>query len=161
MSPWSPSGPRNRRVARPRAWPARHSFLRPWPGYQRSVETWDALRARRDVRVFSSRPLPADHVDHILEAGRRAPSSQNWQPWDFIVVTGPERLAELSRVSPGAGYVAGAAAAIALIAPTPDREGARNRGHHDLGQATMSILAGAAHLGIGSGHAGVADQLRA
>ena len=49
---------------------ARRSFLRPWPGYQRSVETWDALRARRNVRVFSSRPLSADHVDQILEAGR-------------------------------------------------------------------------------------------
>src|SRR5215470_6603391 len=120
--------------------PARHSFLRPWPGYQRSVETWDALRARRNVRVFSSRPLSADHVDQILEAGRRA---------------------ELSRVSPGAGYVAGAAAAIALIAPTPDGERARDRTHYDLGQATMSIMVAATGLGIGSGHAGVADQLRA
>src|SRR5260370_14492997 len=161
MSPWSPSGPRNRRVARPRAWPARHSFLRPWPGYQRSVETWDALRARRDVRVFSSRPVPADHVDDIREAGRRAPSSQNWQPWDFIVITGPERLAELSRVSPGAGYVAGAAAAIALIAPTPDIERARNRCHYDLGQATMSIILAAADLRVLRGHPRVPNQLRA
>ena len=55
-------------------------------------------------------------MDQVLEAGRRSPSSRNWQPWDFIVVTGPQRLADLSRVSPGAGYVGGAAAAIALIA---------------------------------------------
>jgi nitroreductase len=141
--------------------PARYSFLRPWPGYQRSVETWDALRARRNVRVFSNRPLSADHVDQILEAGRRTPSARNWQPWDFIVITGPERLAELSRVSPGAGYVSGAAATIALIVPTPDGERARDRTHYDLGQATMSIMVAAADLGIGSGHAGVADQLRA
>jgi nitroreductase len=100
-------------------------------------------------------------VDQILEAGRRSPSSRNWQPWDFIVITGPERLAELSRVSPGAGYVAGAAAAIALIAPTPDGERARDRTHYDLGQATMSMMVAAAGLGIGSGHAGVNDQLRA
>jgi nitroreductase len=146
---------------RARTVPARHSFLQPWLGYQRSVETWDALRARRNVRVFSRRPISADHVDQILEAGRRAPSARNWQPWDFIVVTGPERLAELSRVSPGAGYVAGAMAAIALVAPTPDGERARDRTHYDLGQATMSMMVAAAGLGIGSGHAGVADQLRA
>jgi hypothetical protein len=27
-------------------------------------------------------------MDQILEAGRRAPSAGNWQPWDFVVVTG-------------------------------------------------------------------------
>jgi nitroreductase len=100
-------------------------------------------------------------VDQILEAGRRSPSSRNWQPWDFVVVTAPERLAELSQVSPGAGYVARAAAAIALIAPAPDGERARDRTHYDLGQATMSIMVAAAGLGIGSGHAGVNDQLSA
>jgi nitroreductase len=125
------------------------------------VETWDALRARRNVRAFSSQPISADHMDHVLEAGRRSPSSRNWQPWDFIVVTGPQRLADLSRVSPGAGYVGGAAAAIALVAHTPDSERVRDRCFYDLGQATMSIMVAAAGLGIGSGHAGVNDQLRA
>lgn len=144
--------------ARRRATPARHSFLASRPGYQRSVETWDALRARRNVRAFSSQPISADHLDQILEAGRRSPSSRNWQPWDFIVVTRPEAMAELARVSPGAAYVAGAAAAIALIAHTPDGERERDRTYYDLGQATMSIMVAAADWGIGTGHAGVADQ---
>lgn len=125
------------------------------------METWDALRARRNVRVFSNQPISADHLDQVLEAGRRSPSSQNWQPWDFIAVTGPERLADLSRVSPGAAYLTGAAAAIALIAPIPDGERARDRTQYDLGQATMSIMLAAVGLGIGSGHAGVADQVLA
>jgi nitroreductase len=125
------------------------------------VETWDALRARRNVRAFSSQPISADHMDQVLEAGRRSPSSRNWQPWDFIVVTSPQRLADLSRVSPGAGYVGGAAAVIALIAHTPDSDRERDRCFYDLGQATMSIMVAAADLGIGSGHAGVADQVLA
>jgi nitroreductase len=54
--------------------------------------------------------------------------------------------------------VAGSAAAIALIAPTPDSERERDRVYYDLGQATMSIMLAATDLGIGSGHAGVADQ---
>jgi nitroreductase len=122
------------------------------------VETWDAIRARRDVRAYSSEPISADDLDQILEAGRRSPSSRNWQPWDFVVVTGPSRLAELARVGPGAGHVAGSAATVALIAPQPDGQRERDRCYYDLGQATMSIMLAAAGLGIGSGHAGVADQ---
>jgi nitroreductase len=128
---------------------------------QRSVETWDALRARRNVRAFSGRPIPVDHLDQILEAGRRSPSSRNWQPWDFVVVTRPERLAELAQVGPGARYVAGSAATIALIAPVPDGQNERDRCQYDLGQATMSIMVAATDLGIGSGHAGVADKVLA
>jgi len=122
------------------------------------VETWDAIRARRNVREFAGRPVADEHLDQILEAGRRAPSSQNWQPWDFILVTDRDPLAELSKVAPGAGHVAGAAAAIALVAPVPADERERNRVHYDLGQATMNIMLAAADLGIGSGHAGAGDQ---
>jgi nitroreductase len=125
------------------------------------VETWDALRARRNVRAFTGQPIAPDHLDRILEAGRRSPSSRNWQPWDFIVVTGPARLAELARVSPGAGYLSRATAAIALIAAEPDSQRERDRCQYDLGQVTMSIMVAAADLGIGSGHAGVSDQVLA
>ena len=45
-----------------------------------TVETWDALRARRNVRQFTEQPVPDEALDRILEAGRRAPSAGNWQP---------------------------------------------------------------------------------
>jgi nitroreductase len=72
------------------------------------METWDALRARRNVRQFLERPIPAEALDRILDAGRRAPSAGNWQPWDFVVVTEREQLAELAKVWQGARHVAGA-----------------------------------------------------
>jgi hypothetical protein len=56
------------------------------------METWDAIRSRRNVRSFTSDPIPDADLDQILEAGRRAPSSQNWQPWDFVVVTNRSEL---------------------------------------------------------------------
>jgi nitroreductase len=65
---------------------------------------------------------------------RRAPSSGNSQPWDFVVVTDRAQLAELSKVWRSAGV------------------------RYDLGQATMAMMLAAADLGIGSGHASVADQ---
>jgi nitroreductase len=122
------------------------------------VETWDAIRARRNVREFEDRAIPAADLDRILEAGRRAPSSRNWQPWDFVVVTARDRLRELARVWQGAGHVARSAATIALVAPEPASDRQRDHCQYDLGQATMSIMITAASLGVGSGHAAVGDQ---
>ena len=124
------------------------------------METWEAIRARRNVRSFTDQPVPDDHLDEILEAGRRAPSSQNWQPWDFVVVTARESLAELSRTGPGAGHIAGAAVAVALVASPVEAGDDRRRGrlYYDLGQATMSMMLAAAGLRIGSCHSGVRDQ---
>jgi nitroreductase len=56
------------------------------------MQTWDAVTSRRNVRSFAGRPIPAADLDRILEAGRRSPSSQNWQPWDFILVTDRAQL---------------------------------------------------------------------
>lgn len=122
------------------------------------METWDAIRARRDVRSFSDRPIDTGHLDRILEAARRSPSSINWQPWDFVLVTDRAQLVELAKVFHGAGHVARSAATIALIAPLPQDAMRRDWIQYDFGQATMSIMLCAADLGIGSGHAAVADQ---
>jgi nitroreductase len=122
------------------------------------METWDAITSRRNVRAFEDRPLADGDLDRILEAGRRAPSSRNWQPWDFVVVTDRAQLTELAKVWRGGGHVADSAATIALIAPDTDDAGERDRAQYDLGQATMAMLIAAADLGIGSGHSAVAEQ---
>ena len=122
------------------------------------MEAWDAIRARRDVRQFADRRIADQDLDRILEAGRRSPSSQNWQPWDFVVVTDRAQLTELSRVWRGAGHVAGSAATIALVAPIHDDDRGRELVQFDLGQVTMSLMLAATDLGIGSAHSAVGDQ---
>ena len=122
------------------------------------METWEAIRSRRDVRSFEDRAVPSDHLNEILEAGRRSPSSQNWQPWDFVVVTERERLVKLAQTWRGAGHVAHSAATVALVASPPEQERQRGTLYYDLGQATMSIMLAAAGLGVGSGHSSVGDQ---
>jgi len=122
------------------------------------METWDAIRARRNVRSFEDRAIPDEDLDRILEAGRRSASASNSQPWDFVVVTDRDQLIDLSTVWRSAGHVAGSAATIALVAGVPDNE---RRLAYDLGQATVNIMLAAADLGIGSSHASVADQDKA
>ena len=122
------------------------------------METWDALTARRNVREYSDREIPDDVLNRILEAGRRAPSASNTQPWDFVVVKGRERLEELAKVWQGAGHVARSNATIAVITPVPESDRRAQLNHFDLGQATMAMMLAAADAGVGSGHSAVGDQ---
>jgi nitroreductase len=122
------------------------------------METWDAIRARRNVRAYDDRPIAAGDLERILEAARRSPSSTNQQAWEFVAVTERERLRELAKVWRWAAHVGTSAATIALVMPASDDPDARETFQYDLGQATMSIMLSAADLGIGSCHASVGDQ---
>jgi nitroreductase len=122
------------------------------------VETWDAIRARRNVRAYEDRPIARTDLERILEAGRRSPSAANRQPWDFVVVTDRGQLQELSKVWQHGRHVASSAATVGLVAPIPAEGRDRDGTQYDLGQATMSMMLAAADLGIGSGHSAVADQ---
>jgi nitroreductase len=125
------------------------------------METWDAIRARRNVRSYLPDPVPAADLDRIAEAGWRAPSASNRQHWNFIIVTDRDQLQALSTVWQGAKHIAGSAAAIALIIPEPADDRARITDRYDLGQATYAIMLAAADLGIGTGHSAVGDQEKA
>ncbi len=122
------------------------------------METWDIIRARRDVRSYDVRAIAPHYLDRILEAGWRSPSASNRQKWDFILVTEPGQLQELSTVGVGAGHLATAKAAIVLVLSEPEAERYRTMDQYDLGQATMAMMLAAADLGIGSGHSAVEDQ---
>ena len=117
------------------------------------METWEAIRARRNVRTFSDKPIARDDLVRILEAARRTPSSSNNQRWDFVVATERKQLEELATTWRGARHVATSSATVALIAPKADDARTRESVQYDLGQATMSIMIAAADLGIGSAHA--------
>jgi nitroreductase len=122
------------------------------------METWDALRARRNVRSYTDQPIPDADLDRILEAGRRSPSASNRQKWDFVVVTDRDQLAELGTVWQGARHVPGSAATIVLVLPEPEAERYLTIDQYDLGQATMAMMLVATDLGIGTGHSAVGDQ---
>ena len=80
------------------------------------METWDAIRARRNVRQYAGQPIDREDLERVVEAGRRAPSAGNWQPRNFVVVTDRGQLGELTKVSHGGRHTASSAARIALMA---------------------------------------------
>lgn len=125
------------------------------------MEAWDAIRARRNVREYTPQPVPQEDLDRIAEAGWRAPSAKNRQPWDFVIVTDRDQLQELATVWGGAGHIAGAAAAIAIVVPEPPDERRVVTDNYDVGQATMAMMIAATDLGVGTGHSSVGDQDKA
>jgi nitroreductase len=122
------------------------------------METWDAVRSRRNVRQYTDQPIARADLERILEAGRRAPSAGNWQPWNFVVVADRAQLGELAMVWQGARHIAQTAATIAVVARQPEDQRQRDLLQYDLGQVTAQLMITATDLGIGSGHAAVQDQ---
>jgi nitroreductase len=119
----------------------------------------EAIRAKRAIRRFASTPVPDDVLRRILHAGRRAQSSKNTQPWQFIVVRDPERLRALSRLGQYADHLATAAAAAVIITPDPKQ---RWSILFDAGQAAAYLQLAAWGQGVGSCLATIhdADQAR-
>lgn len=125
------------------------------------MDVWTAVITQRAVREFSDRPIPDEALDRILEAGRRAPSSKNTQPWEFVVVTDADRLRELSRVGRYAGHLAGATVAVFFVTEDPPNPEALAKILYDVGHATQSMMLVGVELGIGSVHAAVYDRAAA
>ena len=83
------------------------------------MDVSEAIRYKRAVREFQPRPLKPEEMRAILEAGRRAQSSKNTQPWTFLAITRRETLQALSKSGRYAGHLAGAAFAVAILTPDP------------------------------------------
>jgi nitroreductase len=111
------------------------------------MDVAQAIWTKRAVRTFSDNPISDDALRTILDAGRRAQSSKNTQPWAFIAIRDRSTLEALSRLGHFAGHVAGAAAAIAILTPDPAQ---RWSIMFDAGQAAAYMQLAAWDLGIAS-----------
>lgn len=107
----------------------------------------EAIRLKRAVRKFKDEPLSKEEILAILNAGRRAQSSKNSQPWHFIAITDKEILKRLSECGEWAGHLAGAALGVAILHPDPQE---RFQILFDVGQAAAYMQLAAWELGIGS-----------
>jgi len=116
----------------------------------RGMSVRDAVSTKRVIRQFSDRPIDPEDLVRILNAGRRAASSKNLQRWQFIVCRDRDHLAELAKVGPWAGHLAGAAVAVALVTPDPKAADSPLSVMFDLGMAAGNMMLVAWELGIGS-----------
>lgn len=107
----------------------------------------EAIKTKRAVRQFSAQPISDEVARTILNAGRRAQSAKNSQPWQFIVVRDRQMLEKLSKLGQWAGHLAGAAMAVGIVTPPPEQ---RWSILFDAGQAAAYLQLAAWEQGIGS-----------
>ena len=106
-----------------------------------------AINTKRAVREFLVKPIPEEDMETILNAGRRAQSAKNRQPWHFIAIRDDRLLKSLSELGIYAGHLAGAALGVAIITPPMEQ---RFSIMFDAGQAAAYMQLAAWELGIGS-----------
>ena len=64
------------------------------------MELLDAMKARRSIRKFKSKPIPEEFVTQLIEAARLAPSGSNLQPTRLVLIKSDAVRAQLSEATP-------------------------------------------------------------
>lgn len=135
---------------------------------------FEVLRSQRAHREFLPDPVPKADIELIIEAATRAPSAENSQPWEFIVVTDVDKRAALGDLMRRAwegggreasrgvldasvfkdvdkGLTGGIAGAPALIVCCADLSRTRRETmHSSLFPAIQNLLIASTALGYGS-----------
>ncbi len=65
------------------------------------MEILEAIQKRVSIRSWKPAPVEKEKIVKVLEAGRRAPSWGNTQPWRFIVVQDKAKIEELGKTAGG------------------------------------------------------------
>ena len=109
----------------------------------------DAVLSRLTVREYKPDAVPDEVVHKLLEAGRLAPSSQNLQPWHFIVVRDGDTIRRLGELATQGPFVGNAPLAIAIA--TDDTP----RAQLDAGRALQQMELVAWEEGMGTCFVGI------
>ncbi|WP_028856563.1 nitroreductase family protein [Psychrilyobacter atlanticus] len=105
------------------------------------------LLERRSIRKYKEKKVEEEKINHILAAGKVAPSGKNKKPWEFIVIEDKDVLKKLSMVKPKGGlFLAESPTAIAVVGD----EEISDTWIEDCSTASTFIQLEARHQGLGS-----------
>lgn len=110
------------------------------------MDMLEAIRTRRSIRRYKKEPVPEEMLEQILEAGRWAPSANNSQPWNFIVLRDEKLRKEIAGVTTYGKFLAEAPLGIAVIIDP----NASTHPVEDGAIATQNMLLAAHALGLGA-----------
>ena len=125
------------------------------------MELKEVLLKRRSVRKFTEESISDEMIEELLRAAMSGPSACNKKPWDFYVITNPQKLEELKASSmftkmssPLAVVVCGD---LSRALPLKMAE----YWIQDCSAATENILLRATDLGLGAVWCGIYPQKKA
>jgi len=104
----------------------------------------ETINTRTSVRHYQDKAVPREVLEKLVDAGRRAPSAHNVQPWEFIVFTSDESKAKIAALTDYGKFIENAPACIAVYCE-------ETKYYLEDGCAAVeNILLAAAGLGLGA-----------
>lgn len=76
------------------------------------------IKERKSVRSYKDTKIPKEILYKILELGSKAPSSNNLQPWRFLVIQDEETKKNLRKISYNQEQIETSSAVIAVLGDT-------------------------------------------
>ena len=120
------------------------------------MEFLQLSEARYSLRKFSDRPVEAEKLAAILQAGRHAPTAHNLQPQRIFVLRSPEALEKADACTAAHFHPP----VILVVAYDPEAAWKRetdgkNHGEIDASIAATQMMLEAADLGLGTTYVGM------
>ncbi len=108
------------------------------------MDFFETVARRKSVRHYRPDPVSREWIEKIVDAGRQAPSGNNVQPWEFVVVQDQEMRTKLSGICSAGKFIKEAPVCIVVFC--------RNTKYYleDGSAAVENMLLAATALGLGS-----------
>jgi nitroreductase len=118
-----------------------------------SKEILEFFFKRRSVRRFQEKAISEEILEALMQVAMAAPSGNNQQPWEFVIVRDPQTKEDLSRVHSWVSMAAEAPAAIVVLGDMNSEWW-----EHDCSAAVENLLLAAANLGLGAVWCGIKEN---
>ncbi len=126
-----------------------------FPGFAQNAQTNQTLEtifSRKSVRSYTNQPVTKEQLNTLVKAAMAAPTAVDKRPWEFIVITEKNILAQLALVLPYAQMANNAAAGIIVLGNIEKQWGGKDSQFWimDCSAATENILLAAESMGLGA-----------
>ena len=65
-------------------------------GQEPTNNIWEVIYTQRAIRYWQSKKVPRELLEQVIEAGSKAPSGSNLQPWIFLVIDEDDKRRAIS-----------------------------------------------------------------
>ena len=105
---------------------------------------YEAIIAKRDLRMYTDQPIPDDVLHRILQAGRMAGSAKNFESNRLVVVTDQAVQDALADAGDFSSWIGSSAMLIGLATPVGQER------PFDVGRQAQNMMLAATSLGLAS-----------
>jgi len=122
------------------------------------MDAMQALLTRRSVRRFTDQPISSQDLEGVLRAAIHAPSANNQQPWQFVVIDDRQTRGHLVEIHPYAKSLLEAPLGI-LVCGDLRLQKSEDYWVQDCAAATQNLMLAAHALGLGTVWQGVYPRM--